>query len=66
MQRYSSLPGRFLLTAGIAALAASVLGLSELLARVTRFKRPVLVAAGSWSALLFGLNVWAIARVAAG
>jgi hypothetical protein len=62
-QRLSSLPGRFLLTAGIPALAAAIAGCGDLLARSSRVKRPMLVAAGSWCIVLLGCNVWAIAHV---
>ena len=64
-QRLSALPGRFLLTAGIPALAAAILGGADLLRRLPRVKRPVLVAAGSWSLVLLAINIWAIAHVAA-
>ncbi len=64
-QRLSSFPGRFLLTAGIPALAAAILGGADLLRRLPRVKRPVLVAASSWSVVLLAINIWAIAHVAA-
>jgi hypothetical protein len=64
-QRLSGLPGRFLLTAGIPALAAAILGGADLLRGLPRVKRPVLVAAGSWSLILLAINIWAIAHVAA-
>ena len=53
------------LPAGIPALAVAIVGCGELLARSSRVKRPVLVAAGTWCIVLFGLNVWAIAHVVA-
>jgi hypothetical protein len=65
IQRLSGLPGRFLLTAGIPALAAAILGSADLLGCLSRVKRPVLVAAGSWSLILLAINIWAIAHVAA-
>jgi hypothetical protein len=63
-QRLSGLPGRFLLTAGIPALAAAILGGASLLRRLPRLKRPVLVAAGAWTVLLLGINIWAVVHVA--
>jgi hypothetical protein len=64
-QRYSDLPGRFLLPAGVTAFAAGILGCGELLARATRARRPVLLAAAMWAVLLAGLNLWGLGRVLA-
>ena len=56
--------GRFLLPAGVTALAGIVLGTAALASRITRLRHPVLVASGLWCALLLGLNLWAAARLA--
>jgi hypothetical protein len=51
--------------AGLVALAAIILGWAALLARLTRLRRPVLVAGAWWGAGLLALSVWGLAHVIA-
>jgi hypothetical protein len=64
-QRLSDVAGRFLLPAGVIALAAVILGCADVLSRVARPRRPVIAASATWAAFLLGINLWAVVRVAA-
>jgi hypothetical protein len=64
-QRLSDVAGRFLLPAGVIALVAVILGCADVLSRFARPRRPVIAASAAWAALLLGINLWAVARVAA-
>lgn len=57
---YGGQHGRFLLPAGITALAGVVVGLGALLQRIPAVKNGPLIAAGLFGTFLLGLNVWAM------
>jgi hypothetical protein len=57
--------GKFLLPVGFTALVAFVIGSGEVLGRVTRLGRPLLVGAAAWGTSMVVLDLWALSRVAA-
>ena len=55
--------GRFLLPAGVTALAAVITSTALLVDRIPPLRYGIVITAGVWAALLFSLNVWGISKI---